>query len=231
MLNNRLRKLFAGAGLILLLAAAPAWAGVVYNVTLNTGALPAGSYSLLFQLTDGSGTNDGNNIVTLSNFAYGGGGAVAGPQLWGGASGDLTSGVTLTDNDFFNAIVQGFTRGSQLSYTLDLTTNVDSGGPPDLFAMSVLDANGNEIPTADSSGANTLLTITFDSPLGIQTFPTDPNRATSTGAFITMGAPVLTPVTESSVPEPSSWLLLGTSLAWLIGRQRPNTRRSRTCTE
>jgi hypothetical protein len=212
--NDRLRKLLMLAAMILLVGIAPAQAGVAYDVSLDTRALPAGNYSLFFQLTDGSGTNDANNMVGLSDFAFGGGGAVLGPQLWGGVSGDLATGITLIDGDFFNGIVQGFTRGAQLSYRLDLTTHTDSLGTPDLFAMSVLDPNGHEIPTADGSGANTLLTITLDAPLDIQTFPTDPTTATSNGDFIAMAAPVLTPV-----PEPSSLIEFGVGLLWLIGRR------------
>ena len=46
-------------------------ANVVYNVSLNTSTISgvAGVYGLAFSFTDGSGSGDGNNTVTLSNFA------------------------------------------------------------------------------------------------------------------------------------------------------------------
>jgi hypothetical protein len=191
-------------------------ADAIYNVTLDTSALTAapGAYSLYFQLTDGSGTNDGNNTVTLSNFSFGGGAPVDPAQLFGGVSGTLSTGVTLTDNSFFNGFVQGFTPGSTLTFGMDLTTNVDAGGVPDLFAASILDANGNEIPSLDPSGADTLLTINIGSPLTVQPFAadptTDPTTATSTGQYVTMGAPALG--SPASVPEPSALLLVGAAL-------------------
>jgi hypothetical protein len=149
----------------------------------------------------------------------------------GGASGDLGSQASLTDSSFFNAIVQGFTPGSQLSFKLDLTDNVDSGGIPDLFAMSVLDANGDEIPSLDSSGANTLLSITFNAALDIEPFATDSSIATSTGAIITMNAPVVQPYSPpvgGEVPEPASLALCGIGMAVIaaaLNRYRKETER------
>ncbi|HEY6358872.1 MAG TPA: hypothetical protein VIX35_11540, partial [Vicinamibacterales bacterium] len=58
----------------------------------------------------------------------------------------------------FHAFVEFFTPGSSLSFQLDLTTNVDTGGTPDAFAVSILDSSGASIPTLDPSGADTLLT-------------------------------------------------------------------------
>jgi len=218
---SRVRRMLVLAGSMLLFATAPAWANAISFVILDTSALSvqSSSYSIYFQLTDGSG--DANNTVTLSNFSFGGGHAIAPAQLSGGASGDLSSAVTLSDTAFFNAVVQVFSPGSQLLFRLDLTANIDSGSVSDFFAMSVLDGNGSEIPTLDSSGLNTLLSVTFDSPLDIQTYATDSSTPTTNGDYITMGAPVLAPLAgPSSVPEPATFLLLGTSLAAVIVMSR-----------
>jgi len=222
------------AGIGLCLGGGPAWAGTVYTVTLDTGPLMASSesYSLFFQLTDGSASGDANNTVTLSDFGFGGGASIDPAQLLGDAAGDLTTQITLTDGGFFNAVVQGFTPGSQLSFELDLTDNVDSGGIPDLFGMSVLDANGNEIPSLDPLGANTLLSVTFGAPLDIEAFATDSSTATSTGAFIAMDAPVVQPYsapTEGQAPEPASLAMSGMGIAAIaaVNRYRKETRRQR----
>jgi hypothetical protein len=203
------RSALTRASVILLLMAAPALGGEVLTVNLDTSLLliAPGEYSLYFQLTDGSGANDGNNTATLGDFVFGGGVAISPAQVFGGASGDLTGLVTLTDNSFFNAMTQGLVPGSLLTFSLNLTTNPDPGGTPDVFAMSILDPNGNEIPTLDPSGANTLLMITIDSVLGVQSFSSDPNTATSTGQFIDMNAATISS-TSSAAPEPASLLLV-----------------------
>lgn len=193
------------------------YADTIFTVTLNTTPLTtlpgsgAGPFSLAFQLTDGSGTNDGNNTATITNFDFGGGAAIGSPTTLNGASGDLTSAVILTDSAFLNALSQGFTPGSTLSFLVDLTTNVDLGDTPDAFAFSILDSNGSAIPTSDPSFADTLLAINIDSanPL-ILTYATDPIRSTlgGDGPSITMDASVVGAPGPTPVPEPSSLLLM-----------------------
>jgi hypothetical protein len=50
-------------------------AGVVYNIAMNTGPLTghaAAPFSVEFQLNDGSGTGDGNNMANVAAFRRGG---------------------------------------------------------------------------------------------------------------------------------------------------------------
>ena len=198
-------------------------ADTLFTVTLNTSGLAglpsAGPFELAFQLTDGGGLGDGNNTATLSNFEFGAGGSAAacpaGCTVFGGASGSAGSSIVLSDTGFFNALVEGFTPGSSLSFLADLTTNVDAGGVPDAFAFSILDGSGFSIPTLDPSGADTFVMVRLDSAHPtILTYGSDPTRPTGSGVTVSLGAPVIgTPA--STVPEPNSFLWMGFGLASL----------------
>src|SRR5437016_3119013 len=119
---KRLRVGLLGALVLALTLAAdqrPAQAGVITGtVSLDTSAL-SGSFELAFILTDGSGTGDANNTITLSNFLFGVGGSagvVDTALSTGGVGGDLSSGVSLVDSAFLNIFASSFTPGSVLSF-------------------------------------------------------------------------------------------------------------------
>ena len=86
------------AGLVVSAPPAAAVPLTMYQVSLDTSALGAGVFGLDVQLTDGSGTDDGNSTVTLSNVNFGGGSAIGAPTLAGGATGDVIAGASLTDS-------------------------------------------------------------------------------------------------------------------------------------
>lgn len=196
-----------------------AQADVIYNVSLDTSPLignAAGPFSLDFQFTDGSGTNDGNNTVTLSNFDFGAGGGTGSPATSGSVSGDLTSGITLIDSQFFNEFTQTFTPGAALDFTVDLTTNVDAGGVPDEFTFAILDNTGAEIPTLGLFDTLLLADIDSNSPM---LFPSgsDTSRGTAaTGEAIALDTPIVT----SPVPEPSALWVPACGLALFAFRRR-----------
>ena len=184
----------------------------IYHVGLPTDTLNTQAvfpYSLDFLFTDGSGTGDGNNTVSLTNFAFDPGGAPLGsPVLTGGASGSLGTGLTLTDNSFVNEAIQGFTPGSSpgssLSFDLSTTTNFD-GVTPDLLSAYLVDGNNNTVPTTDSA-AQSLFTIELDSG--------GPSVTPYAGVAPYMGlTPTITPAGPSPVPELSSFFSLGALLA------------------
>jgi hypothetical protein len=167
-MNNKkhLLCIVAGAFALFISGTPNARADIIDTVTVDTSGLPSTPGSeIFFFLIDGSGTGDNNNTATLSNFAFGGGsaGAVDPSNTTGGVTGAMPSTVTITESSFTNILAQFFTAGSALSFNLDLTTNVQSGPTPDQFSFSILDPNGNIIPTSDPTGDDNLLAINIDS--------------------------------------------------------------------
>jgi hypothetical protein len=177
------------------------------SVSLNTSIL-SGPFELAFILTDGSGTGDANNAVTLSNFVFGVGGSpgAVDPSLsLGGESGNLVSGVSLFDSSFLNIFASSFTPGSSLTFDFGLSTVVDPGGTPDQFSIVLLRSDGTVVHTVDPSGVNSLLIVNIDSiHPSIVTFASDLTPAPT--------------VSESTpVPEPSSLVLFATGLLCILG--------------
>jgi hypothetical protein len=173
------------------------------NITIDTSGLgQSGPSEIYFVLTDGSGPGDANNTATLSNLSFGTGGSdgavdpnlVFGDVTGGGA--DLASGASLTDGTPTNFWGGFFTAGNQISFNLNLTTNVDSGPTPDQFSFAILDPTGNLVPTSDLTGLDNLLAINIDSAHPTPQVYSD--LVTVTPAIAT--------------PEPSTILLLGVGL-------------------
>jgi hypothetical protein len=171
-------------------------------ITVNTSGIEGlGTFSLAFQLADGSGTGNADNTVQLFNFNFGGGSASGSPLLFGGATGSVGSGFSLTNSDpSFNAAIQGFVPGAQL--TFDATfTNITDTPFPDLFLVSILDPSLNGIPTLDSV-YDSFITITLNGPTA--TYPSD-----LTQTSYNIPAPVIT-------PEPASFVLLASACFLLL---------------
>jgi hypothetical protein len=146
---------------------------------------------LAFQLTDGSGLDDGNTTVTVDDFS-----------------------ISLTDNAFVTWATQDFTPGGLLSFTVAMNTCLAGGDTPDAFAISILDGAGWPIPTLDPSGAETLLAVDIDSPDPLpRLYAADSGRTLYDGSTIAMNAPRLDGGDSTPVPEPGSFILLATALA------------------
>ena len=181
---------------------------------VNTSTLvanPNGPFSLDFQL---NGT--GPNSVTISSFNFFGGSAVAPATLIGGASGSLSSAITLSDATFFgNEAFEQFNPGSTLKFNVSMTTNVT--GTPDAFSFAILDGGLFNIPTTGVGDSLLLVNITKPSlgPSDLQTFR----------GLNVPGGPNYSGVTDAAtpVPEPMTLTLVGTGVAALVVRRRKRT--------
>jgi hypothetical protein len=150
-----------------------------FTVTVDTTDLaaqttPPAPFVLEFQLVDGDGTVD--NTATLSSFNFGIGGSATGTAATtGGASGDLSISVILTDSVLFNEFIQGFTPSatSPLTFRLDITGNVEPS-TPDSFSFAIFDSSGTGIPT---SFFDVFVQIDITSPLTINTYASDATQS------------------------------------------------------
>jgi len=224
------KSLWAALTVIVALSAVPgaARADEIFTVTLNTEVLTtapdaaAGPFSLAFQLVQGDATNP-TNTATVSDFTFGGGNAAACPTnciTFGDVTGDATSTIGLSTSDAFEAIIQTFLPGSQLSFQVDLSTNPNTGLAPDAFGFSILDSSDSPIPTQDPSGADTFLTVLLNSSNpSILTYASDPSVGTAAAnVFISMDAPTIgASAPPTNTPEPSSFVLLASGLLLLLG--------------
>jgi hypothetical protein len=196
-----------------------------YNatVTIDTSSL-VGSSSAPFYfgvvLVNASLNVDGNNSASVTNLNFGGGSAGAFLTSTGGtsATGNLTSGITLTDTDpsDLNYFAAGFTPGSTLSFDFSMTTNADAnlnsalGLTGDQFEMVIFDNTEMAIPTTDQVlGMPGFLVATV--------CPACPNGISVQSYNIPdAGATSVVP-SATATPEPATLLLLGPSLLGLEG--------------
>jgi hypothetical protein len=191
--------------------------GLSLNVSINTSTLgQSGPSEIFFVFTDGNAPASGGNTATLSTFAFGTGGSGGLVDAFN-TFGDVTSGTNLADgatmvsDQFTNEFAGFFTAGSQISFLLNLTTNLAPGAPaPDQFAIYIADPTGNPVLSTDPSGFDSLLLINIDSA----------SPTVNTYSSIVAESPVGTVAT----PEPATLLLLASGLAGIgMFRKRAST--------
>lgn len=182
-----------------------------FHVDLNVSSLignASGPFSLDFLL--GKGNSVPNNTVTISNFLFTGGAPSGSATLFQGlGSGNMTSGITLTEDsaDPFNEVYQAFTNTtSHIQFDVSMTQAV-AGTQPDAFAISILDNTLLNIGTTDAiNGSMAFVSIHGGNTLSdVATFTsTSPAGATA----------------ATSVPEPSSVLALISGAGCLLSFRR-----------
>ncbi len=206
-MRTAFRTMFA----VLLLGGLPAAAAagtINFHVDVNTAPLivaPGGPFFLDFQLTGGSGL--ATNTATIYGITFGGGSVTPPAFTTGGASGDLSTSVSLTDaGSFFNEFFEGFTPGGTLGFNVLETTNTDAP-QPDLFAFAILDGSLFNLPTTGLG--DSLVWVTLGDGIGVNAVQTAVTRA-----------PEGISARVTAVPEPSAILLVASGLAAALIRRR-----------
>jgi hypothetical protein len=124
---------------------------------LDTTGLSAPSsgqnYGLYLALNDGGGST--STTVTSSSFGFGGGSPVGTPTSFnGGASGDLSGTVRLTEmpDSLTSDFSQGFRLGSQIRFRIDGSEFMTDPGAPDRYLVALFDGSGSVVGTTADDG-------------------------------------------------------------------------------
>jgi hypothetical protein len=200
-------------GLALAWIGSPARADQVWTVSVNTSQMAAdytAPFGIDFELSNGGGNS---NTVTLSNFTFGGGNAVPPPFLTPGASGDLTSAVSLTDTGgaFLVDFNQQFVPGTTLTFTMDSTLIPPGpGGTPDNFSMVLFSSYDPINGYNPGTGLGGTLIPTTDSVSGtFFNFDINGPGLTPVSVFSSANGDITLTVTpQGVVPEPTSAITL-----------------------
>jgi hypothetical protein len=200
---------------------------ITYNFTMNTQPLlddaADGPYSLFFGLNGSNGS-----IVTLSDFNFGGGSAGV-DDFEFGATGDAANPpIVLGPASGASLLLEDFTPGTVLDYTIDVNANLSSSSP-DTFDFAIVGANynsGSDLPTVQPGGPGDLAQLVMDVPeLTPSTWGFDTTADANLDAG---GSPTLTLAT-TSVPEPGSQSAALAIVAMIFGwsvRRRTARRRA-----
>jgi hypothetical protein len=118
------------------------------------------------------------------------------PTLFGGATGSLAESVVLTDTSVLNFVVQQFTPGASLTFTIVVAAfNEEEGEIPDGIAFAILDSSGTPVPTTAPAG-DYLASLEL-TPNGVLTFyGSDVARSPFTGDPLTITRPTV----RSNIP-------------------------------
>ncbi len=131
------------AGLLVFFASTAAMADT-WNINVDTSLLAGQTGWLDFQFNPGD-VDAPPATATVSSFTSNGS-TIGVPNLTGDVSGELKTGIALGNSQYFNDLLQGFSFGSTLSFSLDWTMpNPVPGTSGSAFSLSLYDTNFNSL--------------------------------------------------------------------------------------
>jgi hypothetical protein len=198
-------------------------------VILDTSSLESNAnapFTLDFTFIDGSGSGDGSNTITLSNFVLGAGSLTLSSTTGGITVNASPFSVLLTNTSFFNDVEFTFVPDASLTFQIDATSNAEDS-TPDTFTVGILDRNFVNIPTSNPN--NQVAFIELDLP--VNNPPTGTQLILSGSTANDDDVTIATPTVSSGAPEPSTFVLLGLSLLMMAARYSARKSHSNRRTE
>jgi PEP-CTERM motif len=191
--------------------AVPAFADVIYAVTVDTSSLSGNAGYIDLQFNPSSFTTQSANAA-VTTFSTDGTLDAFGDDPFDGLIGDVTGtlpGTVSFDNGTStNDYTQGMTFGTTISFHVDLSgpaidlPNGEDGGS---FLLTFYDPSGNPLLTNSPNGAAFEADINPDGSTTATAYP-NADGGPSVGTFVG-------PTEVSAIPEPSMVLLLAGGLA------------------
>jgi hypothetical protein len=228
------RILFIGACLAALLAGHTAHAqNRLLQVTVSTSALISDSadepFSLDFQwvnpITTTGHPPSTDDVVTLSNFTFGGGSAIntggsiyrSGPSVTGSLGSTISLDDTATAGTY--EFAQEFNPGSTLTFNLSIPTTGQPGNTPEAFYFAIQNENDVNLATTAPDATGSLVEAS------VPNAPNLTNTAITVTSYQTK-SPAPTGVVATAVPEPGTYsgLCLGMLVLVALGRKMRRAR-------
>ena len=172
----------------------------LFRVSVDTSPLvdhPAGPFSLLLVMTDGTGIADGKATATITRVELGGGKPLGQPFLAGGATGDLSNTVIISNSSSVSVFEETFLAGERLSFHVSFEPERTETGLPTGLALYILDGRGNPIATTSPASDFLSFDLTFDD-LDFSVYASNPSQSPFAGGVIDIPAPKRA-ITESGV--------------------------------
>jgi hypothetical protein len=194
-----------------------------FNVDLNTAGLSADTapFSLDFQLNYGNSALATSTAV-LSNFAFTGGAPVGSPTLNGSASGNLTSGLTLTASSasLNNELTQQFGSGvTDIKFNALISEPGPNIGLPSEFTVSIFDnsAGSQEPIFTTAPDTESMLTLNLDASNTLADVDTFVGNESANGSISLSNISA-----SATIPEPATTAALfgGAGLLVALGLRR-----------